>query len=188
MSDTSPKYKWVPSSTACSSCQGMAVEEYTTKPDRPHSHCQCTIVTITGNNYGGMTDMLPRIVSLEQTGGHTDYAPGSHVAVSEMIERGRENFSARGEYYYDVTVRCPQNNEIILSIVVTAEDGELFDIIVKWASLGSSNGEGSMVPPKDDFEQEIADAVSDYSGGLEFKALQKARSILASEGKALCQS
>ena len=185
MSETANKYKWVKSSTACSSCQAMATEEYDYKPDRPHDRCQCTIVTITGNNYGGMTDPLPRIVSCVQTGGHTEYDEGNHTSVQEMKERGRENFSARGEYYFDVTVRCPKNNEIVLNVVVAIEDGELFDVLMKW---GYSKGEPTTdyEPPADEFEQEIEDAISDYSGGLHFKALEIARQILSTEGKELC--
>lgn len=186
MSDTYPKYKWLLSSTACSSCQGMAVTEYTTKPKRPHPNCQCTIVTITGNNYGGMTDMLPRIVSVEVVGGHTEYDEGSNGSTEKMKERGRENFSARGEFNCNVTVRCPKNNEIILDIVVVVEDGELYDVIMNWASPSMSNESGHWEEPKDDFEQEIEDAIRNYMGGLETKALQQARSILASDGDSLC--
>lgn len=190
MSNTPTKYKWLLSSTACSSCQQMATDEYDTKPDRPHSYCQCTIVSITPNSYNGPTDPLPRIVSVEQTGGHTDYDEGSHKSVEELKESGRENFSAKGEYYFDVTVRCPKNNQIILNIVIQVEDGELYDVIMNWSSLGGDPESETQLdnwpPAKDEFEQEIMDAIADYSGGLEFKALTKARAILASEGKEFC--
>lgn len=185
MSDSTPNYKWANSSSACSTCQCMATEEYSEKPSRPHSKCQCTIVPITTNSYTSQTDPIPRIVNVVKTGGHTEYDEGSQkLFVEDLKERGRENFSARGEFYYDVTVRCPKNNEIILHIVVEVEDGELYDILMNWSSVHSEEGE--LPPPKDDFEQEIADAVDDYSGGLDLKAYEQARAILASEGKNLC--
>lgn len=191
MSDTPTKYKWIKSSTACSSCQGMSLAEHTTKPDRPHDHCLCTIVSITGNTYGGGTDTLPRIISVVKTGGSTDYDEGSYGSVDEIKERGRQNFKASGEFYYDATVRCPKNNEIILSFVIVVEDGEMFDVIVNWGTIKSETQNmddlNNWPPAKDDFEQEIMDAISDYTGGLDFKALEKAKAILASEGRDLCK-
>lgn len=187
MSDTPTKYKWVLSSTACSSCQSMATEEYTEKPARPHARCQCTIVAITSNAHEGSTDTLPTIISVERAGGHTEYHEGSNKPLNEIQQDGRENFSGRGEYYFDVTVRCPKNNEIVLHVVVELEDGELFDVLSNWGSVSAKNEDGQYPPPKDDFEKEIVDAIEDYSGGLEFKALEIARSILASEGRDLCK-
>ncbi len=188
MSDSPPKYKWVLSSTACSSCQSMATEEYIEKPARPHGNCQCTIVPITGNSNRGSNDQIPTILSAENAGGgHTDYAQGSHLPYKELKEYGRENFSAKGTFNFDVTVRCPKNNEIILRVVVEVEDGELFDVLMNWGSLGRQNNDEIWPPPKDAFEQEIQDAIDDYSGGLEFKAMEIARTILASEGRELCR-
>lgn len=185
MSDTPPKYKWVASSSACSTCQSMATEEYTEKPARPHSKCQCSIVSISGNTHSGQTDPIPRIIDIVKTGGHTEYDEGSQkVFVEDLKEAGRENFSARGEFYYDVIVQCPKNNEIILHIVIEVEDGELYDILLNWGDTARATEDRQ--PPKDDFEQEINDALNDYSGGLEYKVYEKARAILASEGKDLC--
>ena len=84
MSDT--KYKWIPSSTSCARCEALATIEYEMPPSRPHPHCQCTIVAITDNMYGGMTDTLPTIVDVVCTGGFTEYEEGSQKSIQELKE------------------------------------------------------------------------------------------------------
>ncbi len=177
------KYRWIPNASACSTCQGMASTTYPSPPKRPHKYCQCAYVGTTGNTQGGPADRVPRIIGLRKVGGSTEYHDGNKPWEEQQAE-GRENFHASGEYEFEATILCPSNDEVTVNVNVVLQDGDLYDVLEKWANTST----GDETTPTEEYEemndepweQEINEAVDDYSGGLEFKARELVMQLLRS--------
>ena len=176
-------YRWIPNASACSTCQAMATTTYPSPPKRPHKYCQCSYTAMTGNTQDGMKDRVPRIISVRLVGGSTEYHNGMKPW-EEHRAAGRENFHGSGEYEFEATILCPSNEEVMVNVNVVVQDGELYDVLDNWASTGTGD---ETVPTEEaealydePWEQEIAEAVSNYTGGLEVKAREQVMQLIRS--------
>ena len=180
------KYRWIPNGSACSTCQGMATTTYPTPPQRPHDACQCSYASLTGNSSDGMTDPIPRIIGLKRVGGGCTYDTGGAAVDDYVKNTDREDFSAHCEFEYEATILCPNNQEVSLNVNVVLDDSDVYDAVtdvfsLKETTMYGADGEVSPDPDDmDDFEQEIQEAIDDYSGGVDLKARTQVAEIIMS--------